>query len=114
MSSVFAKYIAEAPEQHAEAEIVRRGPQPLIPLAHSKASPSERLLSWLINFWPKPSITLRDVRAYGPPCARDPMDAVRLTQVLTEFGWLKPAKAHRRDMQKWTIVREPSKALTQV
>src|SRR5262245_25384056 len=40
-------------EQPAEPEIVRKGPQPIIPPAHSKSSPSEKLLSWIVNFWPK-------------------------------------------------------------
>jgi hypothetical protein len=97
--------------EHLDPDIVRRGPQPIIPLAHHGSSPSEKLLSWLIHFWPGESITLRDVRAFGPNCARDPVDAVRLTQALTEFGWLKPAPVHRRDMRRWTIVREPSREL---
>jgi hypothetical protein len=97
-----------------ERDIVRRGPQPIIPLAPHESSANEKLLSWLIHFWPGDSITLRDVRAFGPNCARDLVDAVRLTQTLTEYGWLTPAPARRRDMRKWTIVREPNRGPTQV
>ena len=100
-------------KQPTDPEIVRRGPQPIIPPAHPKASPSEKLLEWLVNYWPRPTITLRDIYSYGPNCARDPMDVTNLTKTLVEFGWLEPVTAWRRDMKKWRIVREPSKAPTQ-
>jgi hypothetical protein len=93
-----------------EPEIVRRGPQPIIPPAHSKSSPSEKLLAWIVNYWPRPTITLRDIRAFGPNCVRDPADILNLTKTLTEYGWLTPTKAWRRDMTKWLVVREPSKS----
>jgi hypothetical protein len=112
--SVFSQFIETPKQEQLEPDIVRRGPQPLIPIAHRKSSPSEKLLSWLIHFWPEDCITLREVRAFGPNCARDPVDAVRLTQALAEFGWLKPAPVHRCDMRRWTIVREPSRELPQV
>ena len=38
-------------EQPDEPELIRRGPQPIIPLAHSRSLPSEKLLSWMINYW---------------------------------------------------------------
>lgn len=96
-------------EEPAEPEIVRRGPQPIVPLNYLKASPSEKLLAWLINFWARPTITLRDFRAYGPNCIRDPADIMSLTKTLTECGWLIPIKGWRRDMKKWRVIREPSK-----
>jgi len=93
--------------EQCESEIVRRGPQPIIPLAHPGASPSEKLLVWLVNYWPKPTITLRDIYSYAPNSVRDPADIINLTKTLTEFGWLVPTTAWRRDMKKWKIVREP-------
>ena len=63
-------------EQPAEPEIVRRGPQPIIPLTHLKSSPSEKLLAWLVNYWPKPTVTLRDISAFGPHSVRDPKDVI--------------------------------------
>ena len=98
-------------EQPAEPEIVRRGPQPIIPLAHRKSAPSEKLLEWLVNYWPKPTVTLRDIYSYGPNCARDPMDRANLIGTLTEYGWLVPVQAWRRDMKKWRVIREPSKGV---
>ena len=95
--SVFAKYVEEPEkEQLDEPEIVRRGPQPIIPLAHRKSAPSEKLLEWLVNYWPKSTITLRDISAFGPRSVRDPKDVMNLTQTLTEFGWLVPVPARRR------------------
>src|SRR6478672_10569634 len=85
---------ADSPEQR-EPEIVRRGPQPIIPPAHHKSSPSEKLLAWLINYWGRPTITARDISCYGPNCARDPMDRISLTKTLVACGWLAPVKAHR-------------------
>jgi hypothetical protein len=98
-------------QQSAESELIRRGPQPIIPPAGFKSSPSEKLLSWLINDWPNPVISLRDIRVYGPNCTRDPLNATSLTKTLTEFGWLIPVAAWRRDRKTWKIVREPGKTL---
>jgi hypothetical protein len=100
-------------EQPAEPEIIRRGPQPIIPLAHRKSAPSEKLLAWIVNYWTRPTITLRDISAFGPRSVRDPKDAMNLTKVLTEFGWLTPVEAWRRDQKKWRVVREPSKEAAQ-
>jgi hypothetical protein len=108
--SVFSQFVADVPKtEHSEPEIVRRGPQPRIPLAHHRSAPSEQLLSWIVNFWPSPVINLRDIRRSGPNCARDPMNAITLTEALVAYGWLVPAPVHRRDMRRWRIVREPSK-----
>jgi hypothetical protein len=115
--SVFSRYIEEKPERERfeEPDIVRKGPQPIIPLSHRKSSPSEKLLEWLVNHWGRPTITLRDIYSYGPNCARDPMSRASLTETLAQYGWLVPTKAWRRDMKKWRVVREPSKEVpTQV
>jgi hypothetical protein len=96
-----------APTEQLEPEIVRKGPQPLIPPAHSGSPPSEKLLAFLINHWPKNTITLRDISAYAPHSVRDPADALNLMKTLVEYGWLIPAEAWRRDMKKWRIVRHP-------
>jgi hypothetical protein len=66
----------------------------------------------MINYWPKPVISLREIRVYGPYSIRPAKDAASLTKTLTEFGWLIPLKAHRRDRQIWRIVREPNKPPT--
>ena len=107
--SVFAKYITEPEKERLEPDIVQKGPQPIIPPVHRRSAPAERLLEWAINHWGKPTLTLRDISAYGPNSVRDPKDALHLTEVLTQFGWLVPVKTWRRDQKKWLIVREPGK-----
>ena len=109
---IFERLKVEQPQQleeqqSAESELIRRGPQPIIPPAGFKSCPSEKLLSWIINDWPNPVISLRDIRVYGPNCTRDPLNATSLTKALTEYGWLIPIKAWRRDRKTWKIVREP-------
>jgi len=111
---IFDRLSAPAPrqledQQFDEPELIRRGPQPIIPPAHPRSLPSEKLLSWMINCWDKPIITARDIGVYGPYCARDPINKTRLTKTLVEYGWLVPVKAWRRDVKKWRIIREPGK-----
>jgi hypothetical protein len=45
--SVFSRYVEHSPKKESptEPEIVRRGPQPIIPLAHFKSSPSHQFLA---------------------------------------------------------------------
>ena len=116
MGSLFERLREKQPlqlekEQLDEPEIVRRGPQPIIPLAHRRSSPNEKLLSWMVNHWGKPTVTARDISAYGPNCVRDPADIMSLTKALVQYGWLIPVRAWRRDMKKWRIVREPGKEM---
>ena len=117
-ASVFAKYVDKPDKERLdEPEIIRQGPQaiipqPIIPLPHRNSSPKEKLLSWMVNYWPKPTLTLRDISAYGPYCARDPADIMNLTRTLVQYGWLVPVRAWRRDMKKWRIVREPGKEMS--
>jgi hypothetical protein len=110
MKTLFDRLGQQQPVSETEQlapEIVRRGPQPIIPPTHSGTSPSETLLVWLVNCWPKPTITLRDIQCYAPNSVRDPADIINLTRTLTEYGWLVPAAAWRRDMKKWRVVRKP-------
>jgi hypothetical protein len=108
--SVFARLIEEPEkERPKEPDVVRLGPQPIIPPVHRKSSPSEKLLEWLVNHWPKPVISLRDISAYGPNCARDPMNRASLTKTLAKYGWLVPIRTKRRDTKKWRVIRDPSK-----
>ena len=86
-----------------EPEIVRRGPQPIIPLIHLKSSPSEKLLAWIVNYWTRPTVSVREICIYGPNCVRDKKTILSLAQTLVERGWLAPTKTRRRDMKKWQI-----------
>jgi len=68
--------------------------------------PAQKLLDWL-QHWTKPTISLRDIHAYGPNSLRDKKSAVRSIEVLVHFGWLSPNRSHRYDRRVWEIVRKP-------
>jgi hypothetical protein len=58
------------------------------------------LLNWLLR-WPKPVLTLTDLRNFSPRAIRDKETAIRSAQILTAHGHLTPLAAH-----KWQIVRD--------
>jgi hypothetical protein len=68
---------------------------------------ADRLLDWLLTRWEKDTVTVREIRAYGPSSIRDKNTAFSLAQTLVERGWLIPAKGWRLDMRVWRIVRRP-------
>jgi hypothetical protein len=79
------------------------------PEAASKQSHKEdaqRLLDWLQR-QTKSTISMRDIRIYGPGSIRDPKSAIAAAEVLVRNGWLIPLKPHRYDMHKWQVVRKP-------
>jgi hypothetical protein len=63
--------------------------------------PPQELLVWIKRHWGKPIISLRDIQAYGPNAIRDRETAVAQAEILVEYGWLVPMKAHRRDRIVW-------------
>jgi hypothetical protein len=112
--SAFAEIIAEPKQlEPKEPDFVQNGPRALIPPVHRTSDPSAILLAWAINHWSKSTLTLRDIRTFGPHSIRNPKDALRLAEVLTQFGWLEPIAAWRRDQRKWKVVREINKPSTQ-
>jgi hypothetical protein len=78
-------------------------------LPAQKLPPAQKLLDWLQHDWTKPTISARDIYTYGPNSIRDRESAIDLAQILVKHGWLVPIEAHRRDMRKWRIIREPSR-----
>jgi hypothetical protein len=107
--SVFARYIEGPEKEWLEPDIVRRGPQPIVPPAHFKSSPSEKLLDWIINRWPEPTISARDICRYGPNSIRDRKSAIDQAETLARHGWLTPIKMRQHNMKTWRIVRELSR-----
>ena len=107
--SVFSRYIEE-PKKEQRPVAIPRGPllQPIVPPTDYKSPPSERLLDWLINFWPHDTVCARDLYRYGPCPLRDNRkDAIAQAEVLAANGWLSVAKSHRRDRKVWQIARGP-------
>src|SRR5262245_41402710 len=114
--SVFARYVADAPETNRiEPEVIRMGPAAVtIPTAGPKAHPTEKFLSWLLNYWTKPTISLREICRLGPHVTRDWESAMDLAETLVQRGWLiRRETQRRRDMREWQIVRGPSATLSQ-
>jgi hypothetical protein len=71
---------------------------------------ADRLLDWLMTRWAKDTITVREIRAFGPSSIRDKNTALSLAQALEKRGWLSPVKGWRLDMQVWRVVRPLSSA----
>jgi len=65
----------------------------------------QMLLDWLIRFWTRPSITLRDIHRSGPHSLRNKETILNLAQGLVERGWLIPQETWRRDKREWKIAR---------
>ena len=58
------------------------------------------LLNWLLR-WPKPVLTLNDLRNFSPRAIRNKETAIRSAQILAAHGHLTPLATH-----KWQIVRD--------
>ena len=70
----------------------------------TKQQPQEQariLLNWLLQ-WPKPVLTLNDLRNFSPRAIRDKEIAIRSAKILTASGHLTRLADH-----KWQIVRQP-------
>jgi hypothetical protein len=68
---------------------------------------AQRLLTWLPR-WPRDTITVRQIRVYGPKCLKGRMDAINAAEVLVANGWLTSTKAQRPDTYAWKILRKNS------
>jgi hypothetical protein len=109
-NSVFSEYI-DLEKEPQEPEKILRGPllQPIVPPAGPQSSPTEKLLDWLVNHWPGPTISARDIYRFGPHfILNDPKGAIAMAQTLAENGWLTPIKSWRRDRKEWRIARGPN------
>jgi len=74
----------------------------------AKVDPAQKLLDWLQR-WHKPTITVRQIRIYGPHIMKDQRGALDAAEILVKNGWLNPAKKpFRRDRIEWQIVRTPT------
>jgi hypothetical protein len=76
-----------------------------IPTAGPKAHPTEKFLDWLLNYWAKPTISLREICRYAPNAGRNWERAMDLAETMAQRGWLVRLKTHRRDHRVWQILR---------
>jgi len=115
MVGFFDRIREEAPRQVETApstEIIRMGPAAVtIPVAGPKAHPTEKFLDWLLNYWTKPTISLREIYRYGPHGIRDWESAMDLAETLVQRGWLARVEEAqpRRDMRVWQVLRGSNK-----
>jgi hypothetical protein len=73
---------------------------------HENSHSIERLLNWLVNNWPRDTITARQIRNFGPYPIRSETKAILdLAQGLVERGWLFPVAPRRHDSREWKIGR---------
>ena len=86
----------------------RLGQPPPTKQPHRNASPDEKLLDWIMNFWMEDTLTHRDICALGPNPTRDRKKAFEAAEALVKRGCLAPVKAHRRDSCEWKIVWKTS------
>ena len=106
-ASASPKHPTEAPPS---PEIIRMGPAAAtLPPAGPKAHPAEKFLSWLLNHWTKPTISLREICRHGPSDTRNWESAMDLAETLVQRGWFIRRETQRRDMRVWQILREPPK-----
>jgi hypothetical protein len=75
-----------------------------------EAPPAQRLMAWLPR-WPKATISVRDVRLYGPNSLRDPKIAADAIEVLASYGWLAPVEGRQHNSKWWEIARGPDQAV---
>ena len=83
--------------------------KPLIRLnrAH-EAPPAQKFMAWLPR-WPKATISVRDVRLYGPNSLRNTKIATDAIEVLAGYGWLVPVMAPAYNQKWWEIIRAPER-----
>ena len=79
--------------------------EPPPPITQNKDNPAQRLWTWLPR-WPRDTITVRQIRVYGPYNLRDRRSAIDAAEVLVANGWLKAIKASRSDTYAWKILRK--------
>src|SRR5262249_20382794 len=110
--SVFSRFIEDdGPKKERLPGTTPRGPllQPIVPPANYNSSPTEKLLDWLVNRWPKPSVRVRDICRFGPGSLGDRKSAINLAEALEAHGWLTPLKTRQHNMKMWQVVRGPSR-----
>src|SRR5258708_7004341 len=67
--------------------------------------PAQLLLDWLQR-WPKPTVSPRDIRVYGPNSLRSRKNASDAAEVLVQNGWLAPVTTRRHSERAWRIIRK--------
>jgi hypothetical protein len=83
----------------ADPPFIEHEPEPERPRVPPSA---QHLLCWIQQGWGRPTISLRDIRAFGPR-PKDRQITLDLINILVRQGWLVPMKAWRHDRQVWRL-----------
>jgi len=83
----------------------RPAPEPEPKQPHQ--NPTQSLLTWLQR-WPKPTITPREIRIYGPKYFRSQEKVIDAAEALVRFGWLSVLNPRGKNMHEWRIARKPT------
>ena len=70
-----------------------------------KNDSAQRMLDWLQR-WNEPTVSVRDIRIWGPRIFRDPKDATAAAQILVRNGWLTPIGTRQPYLHKWRVIRK--------
>jgi hypothetical protein len=95
MPSVFTKHIADTLEKH----------KPKINPPELKHQAAGRLLNWMLSYWDRPTISVRDICRNGPH-PRNLKEATNAIETLAKQGWLLPIPGRQHDNRIWRIIRE--------
>jgi hypothetical protein len=84
----------------------RTGPPPIEKATKQayKINHAQTLLAWLQRR-NKSTISIREIRLYGPHSVRKREIATESVETLTKHGWLIPVETHRSNWRHWQIVR---------
>ena len=59
-------------------------------LEPAKKEPAQLLLDWLMQRWPKNTVSRRDISTHGPRPIRNRQSAIDAAETLERYGWLVP------------------------
>jgi len=71
----------------------RLGQPPPTQEARQNATPDEKLLDWIMNYWTENTLTHRDICALGPNPTRDRKKAFEAAEALVRRGCLNEGPA---------------------
>jgi hypothetical protein len=78
------------------------------PTKQPQKDPAQKLLDWLQR-WGKPTVTMRDIRIYGPKSIRKQKSTIgTAAETLVKTKWLTPIKPHPPGTHAWKITHKPT------
>jgi hypothetical protein len=88
-----------AQNRPAQTEPARKAPP-------SELEAAQKLLDFLQR-WNRPTVSVRDIRIWGPRITRNRKNAIAAAEILVKNNFLVPNKPYRPHTYEWKIVRKP-------